>query len=156
MSMHIQIKTILVALTITCLLGCVSQPKEPEVSYVAPDKYSKYRCDDILSETKNVLDRLGYLDIIYDRHASNDAINRGIGAVIYLPLALFPNGFAGADHANYKDPRYPKLRGELVALKTIADQKECDIESFVANYYKIKNKEKERNGTAEADNETWE
>ena len=129
------------------LLGCVSQPKEPKVNiepnitYVSPDRYEKYNCVELLEQTKGVLDKLGYLDTIHETHSNRkSSVSTDVSiilAVSYLwPPALLSLMNGGGSYY-YNDSRYPILRGEIIALKTIADKKECDIDSFINSYHKV-------------------
>ena len=109
------------ALLAASLSGCASSPDHMAAAYVSPIQYQDYDCTQIGGELTRVSRRAQELYGQLDKTASNDAIQMGVGLVLFWPTLFFLEGGDGPEAAEYS-----RLKGEREALEQSAIQKHCD------------------------------
>ena len=103
--------------------SCASQPEEMSTAYVSPLKYKDYDCDQITMEMEYISQRTVTLYNQLKKKADNDAVQMGIGLVLFWPALFFLEGGDGPEAAEYAT-----LKGEFEALRTASVQKKCDAD----------------------------
>jgi hypothetical protein len=117
-------KTKLIAsISIFALLsGCATNPNKISSSYVSPLKYKNYDCDQIAMEMDYVSQRTTELYNNLKKEASADAVQMGVGLVLFWPTLFLLEGGDGPEAAEYA-----RLKGEYEALRKAAVEKKCDL-----------------------------
>ncbi len=105
------------------LASCASSPDKMTASYVSPLQYHDYSCKQIAMEAATVERKVAELYGTLDKTASNDAMQMGVGLVLFWPTLFFLEGGDGAQATEYK-----YLKGQYEALEKIAIQKKCSYE----------------------------
>ncbi len=107
-----------------CLLavGCASQPDNIKSSYVSPVQYESYDCRQVQSEMQRVSHRASELRGDLKTKADIDAVQMGVGLVLFWPAIFFLEGGDGAEASEYA-----RLKGEKEALEQAAIQKKCGV-----------------------------
>ena len=118
----INIKSFVVLLLVTLLVGCATAPEKLGATYVSPLQYKDYTCDQIGMEMQRVSRRVAVLRGTLDKEASTDAAQMGIGLILFWPALFFLEGGDGVQAAQYS-----QLKGEFEALEQVAIQKSCSI-----------------------------
>ena len=118
----INIKSFVVLLLATFLVGCATAPEKLGTTYVSPLQYKDYTCDQIGMEMQRVSRKVAELRGTLDKDASNDAAQMGIGLILFWPALFFLEGGDGVNAAQYS-----QLKGEFEALEQVAIQKNCSI-----------------------------
>ena len=118
----INIKSFVVLLLATLLVGCATAPEKLGATYVSPLQYKDYTCDQIGMEMQRVSRRVAVLRGTLDQEASTDAAQMGIGLLLFWPALFFLEGGDGVQAAQYS-----QLKGEFDALEQVAIQKSCSI-----------------------------
>ena len=103
--------------------GCASRPKNIGASYVSPVQYQSYTCDQIEQELARVTRRGSELYGTLDKKAGTDAMQMGVGLVLFWPTLFLLEGGDGPEAQEYA-----RLKGEKEALEKIAIKKNCDLE----------------------------
>ncbi len=116
-------KHILSIITALFLTACASNPDNMTASHVSPLVYHDHSCKQLAMEASSVQTRVSEMYGTLDKKASNDAIQMGVGLVLFWPTLFFLEGGDGADAAEYK-----RLKGEYVAIEKASIQKECGFE----------------------------
>ena len=122
MMIGINIKSFVVLLLVTFLMGCATAPEKLGATYVSPLQYKDYTCDQIGMEMQRVSRKVAELRGTLDKDASNDAAQMGIGLILFWPALFFLEGGDGVNAAQYS-----QLKGEFEALEQVAIQKNCGI-----------------------------
>ena len=118
----INIKSFVVLLLVTFLVGCATAPEKLGTTYVSPLQYKDYTCDQIGMEMQRVSRKVAELRGTLDKDASNDAAQMGIGLILFWPALFFLEGGDGVNASQYSH-----LKGEFEALEQVAIQKNCSI-----------------------------
>jgi hypothetical protein len=118
----INIKSFVVLLLVTFLVGCATAPEKLGTTYVSPLQYKDYTCDQIGMEMQRVSRKVAELRGTLDKDASNDAAQMGIGLILFWPALFFLEGGDGVNASQYSH-----LKGEFEALEQVAIQKDCGI-----------------------------
>ena len=118
----INIKSFVVLLLATLLVGCATAPEKLGTTYVSPLQYKDYTCDQIGMEMQRVSRKVAELRGTLDKDASNDAAQMGIGLILFWPALFFLEGGDGVNASQYSH-----LKGEFEALEQVAIQKNCGI-----------------------------
>ena len=118
----INIKSFVVLLLVTLLVGCATAPEKLGATYVSPLQYKDYTCEQIGMEMQRVSRKVAELRGTLDKDASNDAAQMGIGLILFWPALFFLEGGDGVNASQYSH-----LKGEFEALEQVAIQKECGI-----------------------------
>jgi len=114
-----------VVLGILLTFGCASSPKKIAASYVSPLKYKDYDCDQIALEMDAVGKRTNELYYSLKKDSSGDKWQMGVGLILFWPTLFLLEGGDGPEAAEYA-----RLKGEYEALREVAVQKKCSIESL--------------------------
>ena len=122
MMIGINIKSFVVLLLVTFLMGCATAPEKLGATYVSPLQYKDYTCDQIGMEMQRVSRKVAELRGTLDKDASNDAAQMGIGLILFWPALFFLEGGDGVNASQYSH-----LKGEFEALEQVAIQKDCGI-----------------------------
>ncbi len=102
LEMNLQTKRSVVAFTIATfsLVGCATSSKNVATSYVSPNQYSKYDCDQIALEAERIQAHVNQLGARLDQAAQNDAGIMVVGMLLFWP-ALFALGGTKQQEAEY-------------------------------------------------------
>ena len=132
------------------IASCASQPESMEAAYVSPLKYKGYDCDQIMTEMNYVSERTVTLYDRLNKKADDDAVQMGVGLVLFWPALFFLEGGDGPEASEYT-----QLKGEFEALREASVQKKCDPgmlpkspEQIVKEKDEQKKKAKEQDSTA--------
>ncbi|MCL4184571.1 MAG: hypothetical protein KJ011_14105 [Burkholderiaceae bacterium] len=112
---------------LTCLVvsasmvvtGCATSSADVSSAYVSPLQYQSYDCEQIISETRRLEQRVHQLGGRLDEAASNDKAIMGVGLILFWP-ALFALG-----GTKQQEAEYARIKGEYEALQQAAVQKKC-------------------------------
>ena len=100
--------------------GCASQPKNIAAQSVSTVQYSNYSCQQVSMEADSVSTRVNELYGTLKQKADNDAVQMGVGLVLFWPTLFLLEGGDGPEAQEYAH-----LKGEHDALEKVAIQKEC-------------------------------
>jgi hypothetical protein len=103
------------------IAGCATSPDKIETSYVSPLQYRDYDCDQIAGELERVTRRANELYGTLKKTADNDAIQMGVGLVLFWPTLFFLEGGDSPQAAEFA-----RLKGERDTLEKLAIEKKCD------------------------------
>ncbi|HEB98353.1 MAG TPA: metal ABC transporter ATP-binding protein [Thiotrichales bacterium] len=121
-----KIKRIVVMVSVSvAMVGCATAPDKLPTTYVSPLKYKDYDCDQIIMEMDYVSKRTTDLYQSLDKKADNDAVQMGVGLILFWPALFLLEGGDGPEAQEYSN-----LRGEFEALRTAAVQKKCGHENI--------------------------
>jgi hypothetical protein len=115
-------KVVLPVMAIATLSACATQPDKIATSYVSPIQYESYTCEQVGAEMQRVARRASSLHSNLKQTADNDAVQMGIGLVLFWPALFFVEGGDGSEAAEYA-----RLKGEHDALEQAGIQKNCGI-----------------------------
>ncbi len=116
-------RLILFLVSTTLILGCATQPKDLPTTYVSPNQYQHYSCEQITLEMNRTSRKANELQARLKTDADNDAAQMAIGIVIFWPALFFLEGGDGPEAAEYS-----RLKGEFEALEEVSVQKKCGVE----------------------------
>ncbi|MDC2993211.1 metal ABC transporter ATP-binding protein [bacterium] len=102
------------------LLGCASHPDKISTASVSVLQYKNYSCDQLASEEQRITNRASELYSSLKKTADTDAIQMGVGLVLFWPTLFF---LEGGDDERARE--YSKLKGEKEAIETASIQKNC-------------------------------
>ena len=105
------------------ICGCATQPKDLPTTYVSPNQYQHYSCDQITLEMNRASRKANELQAKLKQDADNDAAQMAVGLVIFWPALFFLEGGDGPEAAEYS-----RLKGEFEALEEVSIQKKCGVE----------------------------
>ncbi len=117
-----KISIISIGLSVAVLTGCASQPTEIPTSSVSSFMYQKYDCDQVAWELARVDTRVGELHASLKKTADRDAIQMGVGLILFWPTLFALEGGDGAEAGEYG-----RLKGEKQALEKVAVYKKCAL-----------------------------
>jgi len=103
------------------ITGCASQPKDIAATSVSTIQYENYSCKQVGMEMNRVGTRVDDLYASLKQRADNDAMQMGVGLVLFWPTLFLLEGGDGPEAAEYA-----RLKGERLALDQVAVGKECD------------------------------
>ena len=104
------------------LSACASQPNEIPAQSVSTLSYKDYDCDQLAMEADRVNQRTGELYASLKKTADGDAMQMGVGLVLFWPALFFLEGGDGP-----QAQEYARLKGEREAIETVAVRRKCDI-----------------------------
>ncbi|MGB1539719.1 MAG: hypothetical protein ACPG80_02055 [Rickettsiales bacterium] len=90
---------------------------------MSPVMYEGHSCKQIRQEMLSVSRRVSELTGSLDKKANDDAVQMGVGLVLFWPALFFLEGGDGA-----QAQEYARLKGEFNALEDVAIQKGCGFE----------------------------
>lgn len=105
------------------LVGCASQPEDIQTSYVSTMQYANYDCQQLAMESDRISRRVSELYGNLKKKADNDAVQMGVGLVLFWPTLFFLEGGDGPEAQEYA-----RLKGDRDALEKVAVQRKCGIE----------------------------
>jgi hypothetical protein len=108
------------ALSAFVLSACASSSANLATSYISPIQYQNYTCTQLTAELQRVNRRAGELQAAIDQKANNDALQMGVGLVLFWPALLFLEGGDGPESVEYS-----RLKGERDAIEQVVIQKSC-------------------------------
>ena len=100
------------------LMSCASEPKDIEAQQVSTLPYESLDCDQLAEEFTRINDRVAVVTDQQEDAVTRDAAVTGVGLILFWP-ALF--ALAAGDHSD----ELGRLKGEAIALETVAVEKEC-------------------------------
>ena len=100
------------------LASCASEPKDIEAQQVSTLPYESLDCDQLAEEFTRINDRVAVVTDQQEDAVTRDAAVTGVGLILFWP-ALF--ALAAGDHSD----ELGRLKGEAIALETVAVEKEC-------------------------------
>lgn len=108
-----------------CILitGCATQPDKLPTTYVSPNLYQNYSCDQITMEMNRASRKANELQAKLKTDADNDTAQMAVGLIIFWPALFFLEGGDGPEAAEYS-----RLKGEFEALEEVSVQKKCGVE----------------------------
>lgn len=117
-------KTIALSLLSLALVsGCASSPDKMQKAYVSPTQYENMTCSQLGAELQRVSDRKVELYRQLKNTADNDAIQMGVGLVLFWPTLFFLEGGDGPQASEYSH-----LLGESDTIEKILVKKDCNSE----------------------------
>ena len=105
------------------IAGCATQPSDLPTTYVSPNQYQHYSCEQITMEMNRTSRKANELQARLKKDADNDAAQMAVGIVIFWPALFFLEGGDGPEAAEYS-----RLKGEFEALEQVSVQKKCGVE----------------------------
>ncbi|GAB6052335.1 hypothetical protein JCM17960_11550 [Magnetospira thiophila] len=105
------------------VLGCASQPDKIQTAYVSTLQYNNYDCEQLSMEAERVSSRTIELYQGLKKTADDDALQMGVGLVLFWPTLFFLEG--GDDTRAHE---YSRLKGEREAIEKVSIQKKCTIQ----------------------------
>ena len=105
------------------LAGCATQPEKIGTVYVSPLHYKNFDCEQLHMEAQRVSRRAQELHASLKEEADADAIQMGVGLILFWPTLFWLEG--GDD---YRAQEYSRLKGERDAIERASIQKNCAIE----------------------------
>lgn len=115
------------AVIVTLIVGCASDPVEIQPQYVSPMQFQSFNCDQISAEMTRISRRVSELFGRLDKLRSDDEAQTAVGMILFWPALFFLEGGDGPDAVEYA-----RLRGEIDALEKVAIEKQCDMTEFQA------------------------
>jgi len=113
-------KSILGALGLLYVAGCASSPDEMQRAYVSPTQFAPLSCGQLSGELERVSSRKVELYTQLKKTSDNDAVQMGLGLVLFWPTLFFLEGGDGPQAAEYS-----RLMGEEDAIEKTMVQKDC-------------------------------
>ena len=105
------------------IAGCATQPSDLPTTYVSPNQYQHYSCEQITMEMNRTSRKASELQARLKKVADNDAAQMAVGLIILWPTLFFLEGGDGPEAAEYS-----RLKGEFEALEEVSVQKKCGVE----------------------------
>ena len=105
------------------IAGCATQPSDLPTTYVSPNQYQHYSCEQITMEMNRTSRKANELQARLKKDADNDAAQMAVGLNIFWPTLFFLEGGDGPEAAEYS-----RLKGEFEALEEVSVQKKCGVE----------------------------
>jgi len=105
------------------LTACASQPNKIPRQSVSTLAYKDYSCDQLAMEADRVDRRTGELYASLKDTADGDAMQMGVGLILFWPTLFFLEGGDGPEAQEYA-----RLKGERQAIETVAVRRACAIE----------------------------
>ena len=116
-------KAIIVLAASSLIIGCATQPSDLPTTYVSPNLYQHYSCEQITMEMNRTSRKANELQARLKKDADNDAAQMAVGLIIFWPTLFFLEGGDGPEAAEYS-----RLKGEFEALEEVSVQKKCGVE----------------------------
>jgi hypothetical protein len=115
------IKTLVFA-ALLLVTACATNPDNIAKQYVSDLQYQSYSCKQLEIEARRVNGRIGDVYQQAKKLAKDDAIQMGIGLVLFWPTLFFLEGGDGPAAAEYA-----RLKGEYDAIERSSIQKTCSL-----------------------------
>ena len=104
------------------LSACASQPEDIHATSVSTFNYRDYDCDQLSTEAIRVTNRVVELRKELKKEADTDAVQMGVGLVLFWPTLFFLEGDNSPEAVEYA-----RLKGEIEAIEKVSVQKKCAI-----------------------------
>ncbi len=101
------------------LSGCATASKDITASYVSPNQYASFDCDQLAAEAGRIQTRVVALGGAPDQAAQNDAGIMVVGMVLFWPVLFALGG------TKQQEAEYGRLKGEYEAVEQAAIAKKC-------------------------------
>jgi hypothetical protein len=126
------IKT-LVFSALLLVTACATNPDNIGKQYVSDLQYQSYSCKQLEMEARRVNGRIGDVYQQAKKLANDDAIQMGIGLILFWPTLFFLEGGDGPAAMEYA-----RLKGESEAIERSTIQKNCGLtkQNFIPPKYK--------------------
>lgn len=119
--MNVKLPAILLAMaTVFIISGCASKSTNIPITYVSPNEYASLSCATLENEMRDISQRVATITGQVDKEASADALQMGVGLVLFWPALFFLEGGDGALQSNYA-----LLKGKYEAASTQYSRKGC-------------------------------
>jgi uncharacterized protein YceK len=99
--------------------GCATASKDIATSYVSPNQYANYDCQQLAAEAGRIQMRVVQLGGRLDQAAQNDAGIMAVGLILFWPVLFALGG------TKQQEAEYARLKGEYDAVEQAAIQKKC-------------------------------
>lgn len=113
-------KSVLGALGLLFVAGCASSPDDMQRAYVSPTQFAPLGCEQLSGELERVSTRKVELYKQLKNTSDNDAVQMGVGLILFWPTLFFLEGGDGPQAAEYS-----RLLGEEDAIEKTMVQKNC-------------------------------
>ena len=107
--------------SLAMLGGCATAGKDIAASYVSPEQYTSYDCQQLQLEMARIHGRVSQLTGRLDEAANNDKMIMGAGLLIFWP-ALFALG-----GTKQQEAELARLKGEYEAVQSASVAKKCSL-----------------------------
>ena len=104
------------------LSACASQPEDLESQRVSLLQYKEFDCKQLEIEDMGVTTQANDLYASLKKKADNDAIQTGIGLVLFWPSLFLLEGGDGMEAQEYQ-----RLKGEKEAIAQSSKLKDCNF-----------------------------
>lgn len=101
------------------LVSCASPPGSISPTYVSPEIYRSYSCNEIITERQRIVAKVNELTGHQSNKATGDAVAMAVGLIVFWP-ALFLIA-AGKD----KEAELASYKGTYEALEQAGIKKRC-------------------------------
>lgn len=119
--MKTNLKVTLLSFTLALTVGCSTASKNIAATYVSPNQYASYDCEQLEAEQRRLSGRITQLGGRLDEAASNDAALTGVALVLFWPAVFALGG------TKEQEAEYARLMGENEALNTTLIMKKCGL-----------------------------
>jgi hypothetical protein len=116
------LRSMIMAVSLVVLSGCASSPDNIAATSVSTLQYENHSCRQIAAEVERVERQVNDLYYRLDKKATGDAVQMGVGLVLFWPALFFLEGGDGPEAAEYS-----RLKGEMQALEKVAIRKNCGM-----------------------------
>jgi len=82
-------KAIIVLAASSLIIGCATQPSDLPTTYVSPNLYQHYSCEQITMEMNRTSRKANELQARLKKDADNDAAQMAVGLIIFWPTLFF-------------------------------------------------------------------
>ncbi|HBC09161.1 MAG TPA: metal ABC transporter ATP-binding protein [Rhodospirillaceae bacterium] len=113
-------KSVLGAIGLLFVAGCASSPDDMQRAYVSPTQFAPLGCTQLSGELERVSSRKVELYKQLKSTSDNDAVQMGVGLILFWPTLFFLEGGDGPQAAEYS-----RLLGEEEAIEKTMVQKNC-------------------------------
>jgi hypothetical protein len=113
-------KSLLSAVIVLGLSACASQPKDIQATYVSPNEFKSFSCQELETEMRTISGKVASLTGELQSSATNDQIQMGVGLVLFWPALLLLEGGDGAEAAEYA-----LLKGKYDAAEENFESRSC-------------------------------
>tara|TARA_Y100000766_G_scaffold274907_1_gene277366 strand:+ start:151 stop:648 length:498 start_codon:yes stop_codon:yes gene_type:complete len=111
------------ALALLSVGACASSPDEMQKAYVSPTQFAALNCTQLGGELERVSSRKVELYKQLKKTSDNDAVQMGVGLILFWPTLFFLEGGDGPQAAEYS-----RLLGEEDAIQKSMVRKDCSAE----------------------------
>ncbi|MEO8677110.1 MAG: hypothetical protein ABI569_16160 [Casimicrobiaceae bacterium] len=113
-------RTIALVVTVALVVGgCATASKDIAATYVSPNQYSTYDCEQLAAEAGRIQTRVVQLGGRLDQAAQNDAGIMVVGVVLFWPVLFALGG------TKQQEAEYARLKGEYEAVEQAAIARKC-------------------------------